>query len=198
MDSQWLKSQFELHPTKSKADLARHLKLEPPAISKILSGDRQIKAKEYEAMRIFFGLPVQNDSDGLFQKHMLNTLEPKGALSDNSFDTQWYIPPEVLQNRTNASSENIRIFKVEERLMEPDFRQGEHVLVDLTDRKPSPAGTFIVSDGFGFMIRQCEFIPKSKPPKITITAKDQNFHPQSLEFEGFQIIGRVIAKLEWL
>lgn len=199
MDSQWLKSQFDLHPKKSKANLARQLGLEPPAISKILNGNRQIKAKEYECMRKFFGLPVGNsDSPMVVQNNMLDTLEHNNALIDNSFDAQWYIPLEVLQKRTSTASKNIRIFKIEERLMEPDFRQGEHVLVDLTDQRPSPAGTFIVSDGFGFMIRQCEFVPKSKPPKINITAKDKNFLPQILEFQGFEIIGRVIAKLEWL
>lgn len=199
MDAQWLKTQFDLHPGKSKAGLARQLGLEPPAISKILNGDRQIKAKEYEGMRKFFGLPVANNyNPGKIQSNMLDTLERKGALSDNSYEAQWYIPPQVLQKRTNSPSKNIRTFKIEERLMEPDFRQGEHVLVDISDQSPSPSGTFIISDGFGLMIRQCEFVPKSKPPKIKITAKDQNFMPQSLEFEGFQIIGRVIAKLEWL
>lgn len=45
-----------MHPKKTKAQLARLLGLEPPAVSKILAGTRQIKAQEYMKMREFFCL----------------------------------------------------------------------------------------------------------------------------------------------
>ena len=62
MDSQWLKEQFDCNPDKSKAGLARALNLEPPAISKILNGTRQIKAQEYNLMRQYFGLPIDGEN----------------------------------------------------------------------------------------------------------------------------------------
>lgn len=202
MDSQWLKTQFMAHPNKSKTALAEALGLEPPAISKMIKGSRQIKAQEYIQMRRFFGLPT--DGENALTQHPSNayTLQPldvqeKGlregpaATEQNSI-----IPAGILNNRTQAPPDKIRIFQVRENIMEPLFRQGEYVLVDMQDKTPSPPGCFVISDGFGFMIRECAFIPHSDPAKIKISAPKTDFQPHVLEQDEFEIMGRVIAKLQ--
>lgn len=201
MDSQWLKMQFSLNPNRSKADLAKALGLEPPAISKILKGTRQIKAQEYIEMRRFFGMPL--DGERSLKKesggYKISTLEGHGTFSDSeSTESQWVIPAAILSNRTQATPEQIRIFQIKENMMEPDFKQGEWVLVDLSDRHPSPPGTFIISDGFGHMVRQCEFVPGSKPPQVKVSAHSGSFKSQTLKLEDFKVIGKVIAKLQML
>ncbi|NCT41538.1 MAG: hypothetical protein GW778_07760 [Alphaproteobacteria bacterium] len=150
MDSMWLKKQFKNNPDKSKAGLARALRLEPPAISKILSGTRQIKAHEYNQMRLYFELPVDGERSNALPKnaYRLDILagndqmlkEPDEELRQDS----WVIPAEILSARTQAPPNQIKIFTVKETLMEPDFRRGGHVLVDLSDTLPSPPGTFII------------------------------------------------------
>lgn len=201
MDSQWLKTQFELNPDRSKADLARALSLEPPAISKILNGTRQVKATEYTIMRRFFGLPVDGEqavSAGA-NSYVMGTLEGEEALKEGEQENgTWAIPADILAKRTKAPPEQIKIFKVSESVMEPDFKQGEHVVVDLSDKRPSPPGTYVVSDGFGYMIRQCAYVPRSSPPEIKLTAIQKSFQPQTLKEEEFNIIGRVMAKLQWV
>jgi hypothetical protein len=204
MDSQWLKTQFQLNPDRTKAGLAKALGLEAPAISKILKGTRQIKAQEYASMRRYFGLPVdgaesikkRHDSYVISAlTHGQSNMREKDAPQDNS---EWVIPADILSQRTKAPSNQIKIFRVKENTMAPDFRLGEHVLVDLSDQKPSPPGIFVVSDGFGYLIRHCEYIPHSSPPEIRVSAKDKSFHPQILQSDEFKITGRVIAKLQWL
>lgn len=203
MDSQWLKVQFELNPGKSKADLARALNLEPPAISKILSGNRQIKAQEYLEMRKFFNLPVDGEKavGQPVNQYRLSTLGP-ASMSDvagaNNQQTPWVMPASVFNQRTNASPEDIKIFQIQEKTMEPDYNLGEHVVIDLSNKTPSPPGVFIISDGFGHLIRQCEYIPKSNPPEIKISALKQGFQPQILKEQDFKIIGKVIAKVQWV
>src|SRR5262245_36038519 len=168
MDAAWLKTQFDLNPAKNKADLAREIGLEPPAISKILGGKRQIKAHEYMGMRKFFGLPTdghraindQNDS------YVISALSAEKSLKESDTPSgQWMMPATIFQTRTNAPAEKIKIFKVQENAMAPEFSFGEHVVVDLSDQQPSPPGAFIISDGFGQLLRRCEFIAGSKPPK---------------------------------
>ena len=206
MDSQWLKHQFDCNPERSKAELARFLGLEPPAISKILNNSRQIKAQEYNAMRRFFGLPVDGEHAAAMpenayrlealageQAPFLNDAADGGTHTDS-----WVLPAEIVSQRTNASPDKIKIFTVQEHVMEPDFRRGEPVLVDMSDIEPSPAGAFIVSDGFGYMLRLCEFIPNSDPPEIRVSARMKGFQTQTLKLEDFTILGRVIAKLQWL
>jgi hypothetical protein len=201
MDSQWLKMQLAYNPDKSKADLAKTIGLQASGISKILAGTRQIKAHEYIAMRRFFGLSVDGESatgpGRSASSYTIKPLDPDALQEEGQkfTDSEWVIPANILTSRTQAPPDKIKIFKVSETAMEPDFKQGEHVLVDLSDQKPSPPGVFLVSDGFGYMIRNCAFVPKASPPTVRISARQDGFMSQTLKLEDFTIIGRVIAKL---
>lgn len=203
MDYQWLQTQFTQNPDKSKADLAKALGLEPPAISKILKGNRQIKAHEYVTMRRYFGLPVDGEN-AIANQSILKPLShdnQESFLSDNghSGDEQnWIIPEEILSQHTQTSPENIKIFTIKESVMEPDFKRGEPVLVDLSNNFPSPPGVYIIWDGYSYLARQCDIIAGSEPPQIKISARDESFNPQIISLDGCQIVGRVIAKLQWL
>ncbi len=115
--------------------------------------------------------------------------------NQSGLDAEWVIPASILNARTQAPSDKIKIFQVRENAMEPDFKQGEYVLVDLSDKKPSPPGVFLVSDGFGNMLRDCAFVPKVSPPAVRISAKKEGFLTQTLKLDDFLITGRVIAKL---
>ncbi|MCB9988437.1 MAG: hypothetical protein H6868_03775 [Rhodospirillales bacterium] len=202
MDAQWLKTQFSLNPDKSKAELARVLGLEPPAISKILAGAREIKAREYQLMRRYFNLPVDGEKSTRPQNsYVLSPLSNSRELSDSSHtqdDKSWIIPAGVLAARTQAPPEQIRIFSISENSMAPDFLRGEQVLVDLSDQRPSPPGIFVISDGVSPILRQCELIPQSDPLQVKISAHNKQYEPYVLPLEKSAIIGRVIAKLQWL
>lgn len=199
MDAQWLNAQFANDPEKSKADLARILGLEAPAVSKMLNGTRQIKATEYVRMREFFGLTNDGDKSVVnTNNYIIKPLE-KSGLNDLAGDQgEWVMPADIIAEHTNAPSDKIKIFSVRENMMQPDFNKGEHVIVDLTDKTPSPPGVFIVSDGFGTLVRQCEFVAGSKPTKFKISAISDKFQPQILLEDDFKILGRVIAKLQWI
>lgn len=188
MNTAWLKQQFKLHPDKSKAELARALNLEPPAISKILSGARQIKAPEYGVMLDFFG--VNDDSAPLAGHQMQDSAD-----NENS---QWAIPADILQENTNTDSKDVKNFRVDDNMMAPEFNRGEYVVVDTSKTEPSPPGTFLVSDGINRMLRNCELVIGSNPAEVKISAQKDGFQPQKLKLEEFQIIGRVVAKLQWL
>lgn len=193
-----------LHPKKSKADLARALGLEPPAISKILNETRQVKAHEYTAMRRFFGLPVDGERAANAQSgYVLEPLAAGAGMSEQATfgvetSENWIIPASVLNARTKAPSDQVKIFEVKEAVMGPDYRQGEHVLVDQTENAPSPPGVFVVSDGYGHLLRQCEMIMGSSPPAVRISARDEDFISQTIALRDIQIVGRVIAKLQWV
>ncbi|MCE7887605.1 MAG: XRE family transcriptional regulator [Alphaproteobacteria bacterium PRO2] len=194
MDSQWLKTQFAANPDKSKAGLAAAIGLEPPAISKILNGTRQIKAQEYLQMREYFGLPV--DGHGATRKTY--TVKAQEGFDDGSPPpAEWAIPSVISSHAAGPNKAN-RVFQVRESFMEPEFKRGEHVLVDISDRKPSPPGAFIISDGFNNMLRYCEYTPKSGETEIRISARKDGFQPQILKPGDFIIIGRIIAKLQMI
>ena len=155
-------------------------------------------------MRRFFGLPTDGaraagQGAGGGKSYVLSPLEP--AMQDKAEtgeDDAWVMPAQLFENRTRAQPEQIRIFAVQEDAMAPDIARGEKVLVDLSDTRPSPAGTFVVSDGLGHIIRQCEYVPHSDPPAIRLSARNARYEPYTVALEKAEIIGRVIAKLQWL
>ncbi len=203
MDSQWLNAQFEISPDKTKAGLAKALGLEPPAVSKILKGARQIKAKEYAAMRHYFGLPTDggrgtgSKESGVQIAPLVSDLGLHENIQEDALDN-WVIPDSVLSQHTGAPPDKIKIFKIEDSLMEPYLKVGEYVLVDLSDQKPSPPGFFVVSDGYSYLARQCKTLPVSGPAEVHISAKNEVFAPQKLKLSEVEIAGRIIAKLQWL
>jgi len=213
MDAEWLKEQFRLNPEKTRAGLASALGLGAPAVSKMLAGARQIKAAEYIRMRRFFGLPVDGEhavhggagkrNKAAGRSHYV--LEPiqTGAkpLRDGGSeedDGAWTIPAGILKGRTKTPPEKIRIFAVPDNAMAPDFGAGERVLIDLSDTQPSPPGAFLVSDGMTQMLRRCEYVAHSKPPSVTISTVSGRSKPYTTPVAKAGIIGRVIARLEWL
>lgn len=210
MDRQWLQTQFRLHPDKTKAKLAKALCLDAPAISKILAGTRQIKAHEYIGMRKFFGLPVDGEKSvrsggtGAYIISPLDQEEQSGgdtisALHDDAspLGDNWVMPASLFISRTKATPEQIRIFAVQESAMVPDFLPGEHILVDISDTKPSPPGVFLISDGLGYIIRQCAYVPHSSPPEITLVVVNKKYGSHTVALDKTKFIGRVIAKLQW-
>lgn len=206
MDANWLKTQFRLNPGKTRAGLAKALGLEAPAVSKILNGTRQIKAQEYIAMRRFFGLPAdgekasgaaRNADSGAYTLAPLESgLEDAGSPAAGA--ESWTIPAHIFRQRTKAPPEQIRIFTAQESVMAPDVLLGDPVLVDLSDRTPSPPGIFIVSDGLGHIIRRCDYVPHSDPPQIRLSTSSGKAEPLTLPLGKAGILGRVIAKLQWL
>ena len=202
MDAQWLKTQFELHPKKTKADLARSLGLEAPAVSKILKGIRQIKAREYIIMREFFGLPVDGEKavNENQQAYVVETLGEKRAFKDdgNAASDDWVIPTKIMEQHTEAQPDHVKNFRVGDDMMAPEFNRGEYVMVDTADNLASPPGAFIIYDGAHYMIRNCELITGSDPAEIRLSALKAGFQSQKIKLDGFQIVGRVIAKLQWL
>ena len=201
MDHQWLKSQFALHPVLSKADLARALNLDPPAVSKMLAGTRQIKAQEYVAMRTFFGMPSDGHramgagASAATQGYTLKAFaEPDGGRDIDA----WSLPAMLMARKTRAAPEQVRVFDIGDNTMAPDFMPGEHVLVDLSDRQPSPPGVFLVFDGVGHSLRQGEIVPHAQPAQVRFSAVNRNYESRVADLEKAGIAGRVIAKLQWL
>lgn len=205
MNAEWLQAQFDMNPGKTKAGLAQLLGLEPPAVSKILNGTRQIKAKEYALMRRYFGLPV--DGEGAVTSPLARALRVEngeGAPAMREEDSTPYGVGPVYRPALGAvydfthSAGRYEVFQVRQSAMEPDFLKGESVLLDLSDTVPSPSGDFVISDGFEPMIRHCAFVPDTKPPVVNISARSGIFQPQTLSLSEFRIIGRVIGKVKWV
>lgn len=188
MYSQWLSKQFSENPEKSKASLAKALGLEPPAISKILNGTRQIKAHEMEIIKRFFGLGATS-----FSSYMAYDLSDSRKLGHSDFAP--YINKQPTPNNIeDMIPANAKLVQIQDSAMEPMFLKGERVVINPQDREMP--GLFIMSDGYSQMMRKCEVVDECYKKSIRISAISKNFIPQILELSDVEIYGRVIGKIE--
>ena len=201
MNSQWLNALFKNHPNKTKKSLADFLSMEPPAISKMLNGTRQIKAEEYVAMRAFFGM--SNDGEHAVSVPVRLTTISRD-LHHSSFaegesgnrNQLWGSPTNIAQENSAVIYKSTMVIENPDDYMAPDFEIGDQILVNLDDRKTSDPGVFVVSDGVNYMVRQCELVTSAALLQIQISGKKEGFLPQALEIDEINIIGRVIGKVQ--
>lgn len=79
--------------------------------------------------------------------------------------------------------------------MEPTLEAGDRVMVDLSDRRPSPDGLFALWDGIGVVVKRLEHIPYSDPTRFRIISDNTERH-NSYERNGDEI--NVIGRVIWL
>lgn len=111
---------------------------------------------------------------------------------------QWQLPSDLLRVRTSAGSKALRILPVHGDSMLPDFRPGERIMVDLTDRLPTPPGVFLLWDGFGLVLKRLEMVPYSSPARLRVVSTNSSYEPHELPAETVRIKGRVIGKWNWV
>lgn len=181
MDAQWLNQQFDKFPDKSKSDLSELLGIQPSGISKMLAGTRQIKAKEYMLMRKFFEQPGHGQSLG---------LKKTGILSNagmNDFISQGWTQ--------GAPNQTYNVIEVSDAGMLPDFLPGERVLIDIKSGPDEKSGIFALEENGKTILR---IIEKNSPLKLKISALSKDAPAKLLPYGKVRILGRVIAKLNWL
>lgn len=123
-------------------------------------------------------------------KTSLNVAESGNILSE------WSLPRQLLANQIGAES-TMRIIQVMGDSMVPEFNPGDRVMVNTADRVPSPPGVFVLWDGFGLIIKRCEMVPHSAPPRAVLSSANNNYSTYEMDIQDLQIQGRVVGKWQW-
>jgi len=89
------------------------------------------------------------------------------------------------------ASENIRIMKVIGDSMEPTLRPFDRVVVDLSDRDPSPPGLFVLFDGLGLVIKRVEVVAGFDPMRVLISPNNPRYTAYESPLDSAGIEGRV-------
>lgn len=110
---------------------------------------------------------------------------------------QWMMPRELMKLATVAGEDRVKIVSVVGNSMAPTFSPTDRIMVDTSDRLPSPPGIFVVWDGLGLVVKRIEYIPHSDPATIRITSDNARYAPYERSLEEAHIQGRVIGKWQW-
>jgi len=110
---------------------------------------------------------------------------------------QWQMPREVVQGQTTAGARNLRIITVYGDSNEPTLMPGQRVLVDTSDRTPSPPGFFICWDGLGIVVKRVEVVAHSDPLRVRLMSDNPRYSPYERTLDEAHINGRVIGRWTW-
>jgi phage repressor protein C with HTH and peptisase S24 domain len=79
--------------------------------------------------------------------------------------------------------------------MSPTIAPGDKILVDTTQRVPSPPGIFAVWDGPGLALKRVEFLPHSDPPAVRLAMDNGKYSVFEVPVATLKIWGRVVGRL---
>ncbi len=112
--------------------------------------------------------------------------------------SEWHVPADLFRAQTSAPLSALRIITIYGDSMEPELAAGVRVVVDTTDRTPSPPGVFVVYDGLGLVVKRVEHIAGSEPARVRLTSDNPKYQPYELTIGDAQIQGRVIGRWRWM
>lgn len=110
----------------------------------------------------------------------------------------WGFPRNWVRAELNASSSDIRIVTIEGDSMPGVLEPGDKALVNVSDRTPSPPGTFLLYDGLGLVAKRIQYIDGSDPPTIRIMSTNEAYEPYERTLEEAHIMGRIVGKWQRL
>lgn len=154
MDSPWLKKLFSDHPEKSQAALARELGVDPSAVTRILKGERQIKAYEVPRITKFFtgeeqgtdGRPSLYSALPSFRGISSSETVPVMGVAEGGRDGMLDWSSEVIDNVPRppllGGAVNAYALYVTGSSMEPRYQHGE--LLYVNPAKPVTVHSFVV------------------------------------------------------
>ncbi len=116
----------------------------------------------------------------------------------------WQIPESYLRGVLRMESANAWIVEVVgDSGYDPDnpnapgsIFPGDKVIVNTTDRRPSPPGPFLVYDGVGLVIKLVEVVAGSTDPvRLRLSSRNPAYNPYEAVEDEAQIIGRVRGRI---
>lgn len=103
------------------------------------------------------------------------------------------MPASSFREAYGVNPERIKILAVKGNSMAPDLWPGQRVMVDISDKAPSPPGVFVVWDGMGLVLKYVEVVANSDPLRVRISSKNPVFQPYERLLDESHINGRVIG-----
>ena len=187
---------------KTQVGLAKAMGIHPSGVNRILKGKRQIKAVELPKIAAYLGEPPPGGEmmpeelpDEIFPvpELMVESSAGAGALIEREEPHRhWYFARDILRYEIGVEPSAARIIRVKGDSMTGDLEDRDLVMIDTSDRNPSPPGIFALWDGFGDVIKRVEHIPNSDPPRLVISSAHEGYRTYEMTADEIRIIGRVV------
>ncbi len=122
-----------------------------------------------------------------------------GALAEEfvSETARWHWPENMIRYEGGAAPENVRILRVRGNSMEPEMREGDRIVVDVSRRLPATGETFVLWDGNGLVVKQVERVQGhgeggDEPPRLRLISANPDYAPYACLAQDVHILGKVL------
>ncbi len=122
-----------------------------------------------------------------------------GALAEEfvSETVRWHWPESMIRHEVDAEPEHLRILRVRGNSMEPEMRDGDRIVVDVSRRLPSTGETFLLWDGVGLVIKRVEAIhgdavDQDEAPRLRLISANADYAPYLRPAQDVHILGKVL------
>lgn len=189
----------------NQRELALTLGLAENKISKVKSGERQFRASEVDKARrwleklekiekydVTAELPDVDPAQDYVPVSVLPSYAGMGGGGTGEGDTQTALVSRFLiESVLRGRAKDFMLIDVRGDSMEPDFRNGDQLLVDCRDVSPSQAGPFALWDGdWGeYVVKNVE---KLSDGNVRIFSTNSKYSDTTVRSEHTKIIGRPV------
>ncbi len=122
-----------------------------------------------------------------------------GAVAEEfvSETARWHWPENMIRHEAGAEPENLRILRVRGNSMEPEVRDGDRIVVDVSRRLPATGETFVLWDGIGLVVKHVEVVrgdavDDDDPPRLRLISANPDYAPYSCLAQDAHILGKVV------
>lgn len=185
-------------------ELAAALDLDENKISKVRSGERQMKAGEVLAATDWLDQqeaghyvpepdlpPVPPDRDYL-PVEVLPSYAGMGGGGNGEGDTELaLIPRRLIEDELRAKPSDLILIEARGESMLPDFQHGDQILIDRRDCNPVQPGAFALWDGDGYVVKLVERIPRQQG-RYRIFSANNRFSAYEVDEQEIRIMGRPV------
>ena len=109
----------------------------------------------------------------------------------------WHWPENMIRHEAGAAPEDLRILRVRGNSMEPELRDGDRIVVDVSRRLPATGETFVLWDGIGLVVKHVEVArgdaaDDDDPPRLRLISANPDYAPYSCLVQDAHILGKVV------
>ena len=113
------------------------------------------------------------------------------------FETEtawWGWPANMIRHEGGADPENLRIIRVRGDSMEPEMREGDRIVVDISRKTPATGETFVLWDGNGIVVKKVDLAPGEGggPRRIRLVSENTDYPPYTRLAQDVHFLGKAL------
>src|SRR5262249_16099098 len=111
----------------------------------------------------------------------------------------WALPASFITNQLEASAKDLLVIEAEGDAMAPTIMSRDKVVVDTSQKTPSPDGLYAIRDQFdNVIIRRLQLLRAAQPSRIKIISDNPKHAAEEVPLSQLEIVGNALCVLKLL